>query len=329
MAMTLPIIHFAFPSLSPVGGVIKLMDYVRHARDAGYETVIVVDQPYDAALPLFTLPRFMDFLAWDVPIVERAALCMRDDNFYFFSWPPDFAAVEPLLPWLKTDRIIHIVQGIRHTYPRFLDGYAFRLLSRPMTRIAISDHVRSAIVPYVNPSSILRTIPLAHPTDFFRWARDDGHWHNPIRVAYTTWKSDVGVAIEKDLVADKRFEFRRVDGRVQWHDLRKIYHWADIFLCCPRIEEGFYLPGLEAMAAECVVVTPDVVGNREYCQFGTNCIQVEWGNVASYRSALEAIAAMSPARRRELRAAGAVAAGSRDLAAERDAFANLLADPKD
>ena len=130
-------------------------------------------------------------------------------------------------------------------------------------------------------------------------------------------------------MADKRFEFRRIYERVQWHDLRKIYHWADIFLCCPRIEEGFYLPGLEAMAAECVVVTPDVVGNREYCQFGTNCIQVEWGNVASYRSALEAIAAMSPARRRELRAAGAVAAGSRDLAAERDAFANLLADPKD
>jgi hypothetical protein len=324
--MTKPVIHFGFPGLSPVGGVIKLMDYVRHARDAGYEAVIVVDQPPDPDLPLFRQPRFQDFATWGVAIVPRDALRIRDGDLYFFSWPPNFVTVEPCLPWMSSDHVIHIIQGIRHTFPQFLDGYALRLLSRPMTRIAISDHVRSAIAPHVNRSSILRTIPLAHPTDFFERQRNERDWHDPVRVAYTTWKSDVGVAVENEMSNDPRFAFRSIRGYVEWRQVREMYHWADVFFCCPRIQEGFHLPGLEAMAAQCIVVTPDILGNREYCRFGANCIEVEWSKVESYKAALHRIAAMSVAERMAYRAAGAITAGGRQLAAERTAFAALLSD---
>jgi hypothetical protein len=326
MAMSKPTIHFALPGLSPVGGVIKLMDYVQHARDTGHDAVIVVHQRFDPEAPLFTQPRFRDFQSWGVPIVPWSDMRMRDGDFYVFSWPPTFSAVEHFLPWMKTERVIHIIQGIRHTYPEFLDGYGLRLLSRPMTRIAISDHVRSAIAPHVNISSILRTIPLAHPTDFFDRRRSERDWHDPIRVAYTTWKSDAGVAVERELADDPRFEFRSIRSHVEWQVVREMYHWADVFLCCPRIQEGFHLPGLEAMAAQCIVVTPDVLGNREYCLFGTNCIEVEWSKVESYKAALHRIAAMRVAERMALRTAGATTAGSRQLTAERTAFAALLAE---
>ena len=322
--MSKPTVHFAFPGLSPVGGVIKLMDYVRHARDAGHEAVIVVGHRFDPQAPLFAQPRLRDFRSWGVPIVPSSALSVRDDDLFFFSWPPNFSVAEPFMPWMRCERIIHIVQGIRHTYPEFLGGYGLRLLSRPITRIAISDHVRAAIAPHVNPSSILRTIPLAHPTDFFVRQRTGDDWHDPIRVAYTTWKSEAGLAVETALSGDPKFEFRSIRRHVDWNTVRALYHWADVFLCCPRIQEGFHLPGLEAMAAQCLVVTPDILGNREYCEFGANCIQVEWSNTDSYRSALYRIAAMNATERMAFRAAGALTAGRRQLAAERDGFAALL-----
>jgi hypothetical protein len=326
MAVTRQKIFFGFSGLNLVGGVVKLMDYLRHALDCGLEAGIVVNGKFDASLPLFDLPSFRSFASWGVPMQAPSAFRIAEGDYFFFSWPSNFAMIEPRLPWMNTKRVIHIVQGVRHIDPDFLNGYALRLLSRPMTRIAISDHLCEAIAPHVNRSSILRTIPLAHYTDFFERDRLPEHWHCPIRIAYATWKSDHGTHVQEAIADDKRFEFRGIRGRVSWHDLRAIYHWADVFLCFPHPKEGFYLPGLEAMAAQCIVVTPDVIGNREYCSFGTNCIPTEWGNIASYLAALDRVASMTVAERTAMQAAGSVTARSRRLSEEREAFADLLTD---
>jgi hypothetical protein len=80
------------------------------------------------------------------------------------------------------------------------------------------------------------------------------------------------------------------------------------------------------MAARCIVVTPDAVGNREYCSFGTNCVLVEWESVTSYTAALDRIASMPAAERSRIQVAGAAAAQARRLVEEQHAFARLLAD---
>jgi hypothetical protein len=46
--------------------------------------------------------------------------------------------------------------------------------------------------------------------------------------------------------------------------LRKL-HDARIAITLPSVREGFFLPALEAMAAGCLVVCPDAVGNRDIC----------------------------------------------------------------
>lgn len=49
-----------------------------------------------------------------------------------------------------------------------------------------------------------------------------------------------------------------------------------IVVCCPHVEEGLYLPALEAMAFGCVVVTPDCIGNRSFCLDQKNCLVPEY-----------------------------------------------------
>ncbi len=47
---------------------------------------------------------------------------------------------------------------------------------------------------------------------------------------------------------------------------------ARIALLLPYQTEGFYLPALEAMAADVCVVVPDCIGNRSFCLNGVNSI---------------------------------------------------------
>ena len=53
-------IYFLTPTFRPVGGVVKVFDYVNHARALGYEPVIACPEPYKPGLPLFELSRFSD-----------------------------------------------------------------------------------------------------------------------------------------------------------------------------------------------------------------------------------------------------------------------------
>src|SRR5436305_12142926 len=170
------------------------------------------------------------------------------------------------------ERVIHIVQNTRHANPAFTGGYALRLLSRPMGRIMVAHEVMSACAPHLNPESATATIVEAHDWSFFYRHRGGG-LPQPIRVGYTTWKSDLGMKVEQaaqERGLGDRFAFASIRGIASCPQVRALLHACDLFLCCPGPEEGFYLPGLEGLAAGTIVITPDVGGNRAYCRFGEN-----------------------------------------------------------
>ena len=50
--------YFMTPTFRPVGGVVKVFDYVNHSLSLGYEPIIACPEPYKATLPLFEIPRF-------------------------------------------------------------------------------------------------------------------------------------------------------------------------------------------------------------------------------------------------------------------------------
>lgn len=321
-----PRVHVLTPSFKPVGGVLKIFDYARHFMEEGFEVVLYSRRKPQADDLLFSIPT-AQWVAENLqhPWRTEEELRPHPQDYIFFSWPRQWLDVLEALPReFPPHNVIHIIQNTRHSNPEFIGGFARRLLYMPMTRIAINWDTLSAIDSFIPESSVSRVIPLGHDTNYFLQSRS-GPFREPPRVAYTTWKSHLGDRL-RELFSDHEFEFASITGPASWASLAELYSWADIFLGTPNEQEGFYLPGLEAMAAGAIVLVPDVGGNRDYCEFGSNCLPVEFEDVYSYAEALRSLRAMEGSEIRTLREEGWKTARSRSLERERRDLAGLLED---
>ena len=317
--------YFMTPTFRPVGGVVKVFDYVNHARSLGYEPVIACPESYKPGLPLFKIPRFSGISPDNgVKFTDLEKVTVGPHDLAFLSWPTHYEIVEPRLSrWTRHEQVIFIVQNVRWANPSFTGGYALRLLSRPMARIMTNDVVLQAVKPYLNPSSMSEVILLGNESSFFAKERRDG-LGNPVKVGYTTWKSGVGDEVARMLADDPRFEFRAIREPVGWKELRELYHWSDVFLATPLVEEGFYMPGLEAMAAGAVVISSDAGGNRAYCRFGENCIEVGFEEAGGYVEALKSLREGPAEEVERLRVGGYATVGQHTLEHERERFGEFM-----
>lgn len=317
--------HILTPTFKPVGGVVKIMDYATHAMAMGYRISVWCPTTYRPDLPLFNIERFDDLnpLAGAVGIHRDRVLTIGRDDLVFISLPLNFeVAYRSLPPGMSPERIIHLIQNVRHVTPSWEGGQPLRLLTRPMARVSTNDIVHAAIAPYLDPRALHRVIPLGHDLGYFHHERVGG-LNRPLQVAHTTWKSDVGDRVA-ELVGDTDFTFRAIRDHVTWAELRELYKWADVFLCTPNIEEGFYMPGLEAMEAGALVITPDVGGNMAYCRPEENCLLVGFEEPEDYARALKDILTWPEEKIATFRAAGREACAPFDLAKERELFGSFL-----
>jgi glycosyltransferase involved in cell wall biosynthesis len=78
------------------------------------------------------------------------------------------------------------------------------------------------------------------------------------------------------------------------------------------------------MAAGAIVVTPDVGGNRAYCRFGENCVQVGYEDPDSYVEALFALERGPRERIEGLRERGYATLDDHRLERERAEFGRFL-----
>jgi Glycosyl transferases group 1 len=313
------------PSLQPVGGIQKCFDYANHADWLGYRTIFHVAQMPQAGDAIFGRDDFVQWRDRRSDVFSSGTVPYYSQDIYFFSLPSDFARLEPLVAFgLCPRQIVHIIQNVRHATPAFQDGYAIRLLSRPITRIAINNIVKSAITPHLHPKAICETILLGHPCNYFAGVARPERPATPIRVGYMSWKSDIGDRVAHHLAIDARFAFCSLRDAVGWPALREFYAEIDVLLCAPNPEEGFYLPGLEAMAAGCLVVTPNVGGNMVYCQFDQNCLPYPLDDAEAAAQALIRIAEAPTEILMGLREAGLETVQKFSLDEERKQFGELL-----
>ena len=321
-----PTLHVITPTYRPAGGVVKIMDYVTHALDAGFSVSIFSPEQWAASLPLFQIDRFANLI--DNPDVEfhrRRALAIRSRDLVFISLPDDFEMAYRSLPHgMSPERIIHIVQNVRHANPSWRRGYPLRLLTRPAARISVNGVVGDVIQKWLDPRGFHEVIPIGHDVDYFSRIRSEPIGQ-PIKVAYATWKSDLGDRVRAQLDGDRRFEFKAITEVVEWGPLRELYHWADVFLASPGPEEGPYLPCVEAMSAGCLVITPDAGGNMEYCVPDENCLLVGYESEDQYVEALRSIEKMDPVEVDAFRDAGYRTTPAFSLTAERAGFQSFLA----
>jgi hypothetical protein len=318
-------LHVLTPHYKPNGGVVKLMDYATHALSGGFRVSVWSREEPSPALPLFGHDRYRRLL--DDPRVNfhsERRLTIRARDLALVSLPRDFdVAQRSLADGMSPERIIHIIQNVRHANPFWNDGYALRLLTRPVARISTNFVIFEAIRQWLDDRAYHEVINLGHDLDFFHTPRPEWALSTPIRVAHTTWKSAIGDQVEA-AVADERFVFESIRDHVGWAELRRLYHWADVFLCAPDPEEGVYMPAIEAMAAGCIVVGPDVGGNRSYWRPGENGVQVEYESVDSYAAALREIRGWDSVKVADVRRSARQVMTQFDLGVERRAFLAYL-----
>lgn len=315
------------------GGVIKILDYAAHGVDLGLAVTVWAPPLPEADHPIHQLPvarRLIDDPAVDIALLDE--LDLRDragvGHVALFTEPTHHRLIERAIDRPLGATLCHLVQGTRHANPLWQDGVNYRLLHRPMTRIAVTPQVFDAISPLVNQRFSLTTIVEGHAAEYFsgRPSRDtlETQTARPLRVLYTTWKSDLGDRVAELLANDERFAFIAVRSETSWPALRNRYHGADVLLCAPGPEEGFYLPGLEAMAAEVAVVSAVVGGNATYLHDGENALVVGYDDAEQHRAALVRLAE-NPSLRQTLVATGRETIARHSLVRERADFKSVLA----
>jgi len=317
---------FVTPSYNPVGGVVTMFDYLNHALAIGFTEVQVVCRfPVGEHEPLFAMDRFRSLLTNEhVSFHLEVPSQLEPGDLSMFSWPTDYHTLEAALgPESSTDQIIHIVQNVRHANPQFAEGYGVRILGRRMSRVSITHEVTEACRPFLNPNSMTDTIVEGHAWEYFSLTRASG-LPNPIKVGYTTWKSSVGDEVARILRDDPRFEFEAIRSTAVWSELRELYHGCDAFLGCPGPEEGFYLPGIEAFAAGCILIVPDVGGNMAYSRFEDNCLPVDFEDAEGYVAQLQSLAEELPTEIDRMRSAAYETLSLHTLEKEQEGFAQVV-----
>jgi hypothetical protein len=80
--------YFMTPTFRPVGGVVKVLDYVNHARSLGYRPVIACPEQYKPGLPVFEIPRFSGISPENgVKFTDLEEVSIAPHELAFLSWP--------------------------------------------------------------------------------------------------------------------------------------------------------------------------------------------------------------------------------------------------
>ncbi len=317
------------PFWGMAGGVIKILDYANHAVLGGVRDVTLWAPPLPPQdHPIHTLPVFVALgNAPEVTIQPLRELHFSDQRepWVLFTDPTHHKLIEAAAKGSLHHRLLQLVQGTRHANPAWSDGRNYRLLHRPMSRIAVTDQVALAVAPHVNTRFPLRTIIEGHDGAYFTaGAPERNSARTTFRVLYATWKTELGDRVAHLLADDPSFTFDAIRGECGWPELRRRYHAADLFICSPGPEEGFYLPGIEAMAAGCAVVSAVVGGNESYLDEGFNAVRAAYDDATSHARALETLAG-DHTLRQTLLAGGRATVDRHRLDRERREFLDMLA----
>jgi len=163
------------------------------------------------------------------------------------------------LPYKKAgQKVVNLVQHVRHGDRK---NPLHQFLQHKALRICVSEEVRQAILPYANGECV--TIKMGHtiPTLFTEKSIQLyilGKKNPKLAGLIETWAKSQNINVKADL------------GLVSRADVFNNFASAEVSLVLPNPTEGFFLPGIEAMALSERVIVPDCVGNRGYCQPNTN-----------------------------------------------------------
>jgi len=167
---------------------------------------------------------------------------------------------------------INLIQHVRHAH----EGTELcRYLKQRAVRICVSEEVAEALRAAGSANGPVFTIAngmhLSPVAALHRFAADllPRRRRSVIVVGYK--RPDLANAVSERLTDAKVPHHLLLDFLPRGQCLAALAG-AEVTVCLPNPEEGFYLPALEAMACGSVLVTLDCVGNRSFCHNRQNCL---------------------------------------------------------
>ncbi|MBO1254132.1 glycosyltransferase [Alteromonas sp. 5E99-2] len=207
---------------------------------------------------------------------------------------------------------LNLIQHVRHGNK---DHPLFQFLQHKAVRICVSDAVYQAIKPYANGPC--RVIRMGHNIPKINRRKENdlyilGNKQPELAERIGEWaqKKQYRVQIHSEYVPKHEV----LDGMAS----------SKISLVLPNAKEGFYLPGIEAMALSHWAVVPHCVANEEYMKPQVNATQCELefaSCIHGIESAMKALASPLYIMKRWF---GRQLAASYTLQTERKAYLALL-----
>ena len=215
---------------------------------------------------------------------------------------------------------INLIQGVRHADA---DTELYGYLARRAVRICVSQEVADAIAATGRTRGPTLTIPNGIDMVPFRpgAAMPEGRATGVTIVAYKApgLGRELAATLSAQGIAHKAvFDF------LDRGEFLALLADTQVAVCLPLAEEGFYLPALEAMAAGCIVVTMDCIGNRGFCKPGENCLIGR--DAPTLADAVASAVAMARSDRDALRERAGKTVEAHSLDVERARFHAVLED---
>lgn len=242
------------------GGHGKVWDYFNHIRQSGlYQTQIYFspDSVFDSNNP------------WKRETDSIVPVWKPDEADLLFLAGMDWEAIPANLS--KNIPIINLIQGIRHADSN-LPLYDF--LQKRALRICVSQGVADAILATGQVNGPVSVIPNSignlKPIDVKERSQ-------AIFIGALKNKS-FGEKLAKQLLLSG-YQINLLTKSIPKKDFLQKMGQARLAILLPAPVEGFFLPGLEAMALGTPVIMPDCIGNREYAITGKNCLLASPKNI--------------------------------------------------
>lgn len=248
---------------------------------------------------------------------------------YFTEWAPekadllflagtDWRALTDAQRAKPSKPIINLIQHQRHADSKSeLRSY----LRHRATRICVSDEVAAAIKETGEVNGPVFVIP--NGIDCSSVPKPPPMSERKIDILICGLKApDLARALAAAL-ADKNAIVQSVTEWMPRQEFLETAGQAKITIFLPRPVEGFFLPALEGMACDTVVVCPDCQGNRGFCIDGANCFRPNL-NLQAILAATNAAMAQSPVDRTRMLERAKATVMKHSLSNEREKFLRIL-----
>ena len=212
--------------------------------------------------------------------------------------------------------VINLVQGVRHGEP---SDPRYQFLSRRAIRICVSKEVEVAILATGKVNGPVVTIPAG--LDLGSLPEPSRERDIPLLIAglkHPTLANQLSEALEAKGITNTC-----LTSALPRQDFLGLLGRAKVTVFLPLPQEGFYLPALEGMAVGTLVVCPDCVGNRHFCEAEVNCLMPDYNLESLVSEVLGSVAMDAPTLAR-LTSAGLKRQALHRLSKEREDFLQLL-----